>query len=104
MRTFEIPIHKSLATWQSRRHMLLPDSLCLTPSQNAWAANYDETPFKSPREFVPERYLDTPEGIGDSPLCFRRRCQSLHRLAAGLSVTLYRLSPAYPCLPDFAGL
>ncbi|KAH8680757.1 cytochrome P450 [Xylariales sp. PMI_506] len=29
---------------------------------NAWAADYDERRFKSPRDFVPERFLDDPEG------------------------------------------
>ncbi|KIX94412.1 uncharacterized protein Z520_09798 [Fonsecaea multimorphosa CBS 102226] len=31
---------------------------------NAWAADYDETHFKDPAKFIPERYLDDQEGSG----------------------------------------
>lgn len=31
---------------------------------NAWAADYDETHFKDPYRFLPERYLDDQEGSG----------------------------------------
>lgn len=31
---------------------------------NAWAADYDDTHFKDPAKFIPERYLDDQEGSG----------------------------------------
>jgi phenylacetate 2-hydroxylase len=34
---------------------------------NAWAADYDDTHFKDPARFLPERYLDDQEGSGGTP-------------------------------------
>ena len=32
--------------------------------QNAWAADYDDNHYKDPSLFLPERFLDNPEGAG----------------------------------------
>lgn len=66
---------------------------------NAWAADYDETHFKNPKEFNVERYLDNPEGAGGTPHfaygAGSRMCAGSHLANRELYTAFIRLISAF---------
>jgi phenylacetate 2-hydroxylase len=69
---------------------------------NAYAADYDETHFKDPYTFNPERYLDS-EGSGVSHYAYgagSRMCAGSHLANRELYVAFIRLISAFEILPS----
>jgi phenylacetate 2-hydroxylase len=65
---------------------------------NAYAANYDDTHFKDPASFVPERYLDVPEGAGTPHYAYgagSRMCAGSHLANRELFAAYVRLISAF---------
>lgn len=74
----------------------------LNQSQNAWAADYDPTHFKDPNSFLPERYLDVPEGAGTPHYGYgagSRMCAGSHLANRELYTAFIRLISAFHILP-----
>ncbi|KAI4135439.1 MAG: hypothetical protein LQ347_000658, partial [Umbilicaria vellea] len=69
---------------------------------NAWAANYDPTHFKDPNSFLPERYLDVPDGTGTPHYGYgagSRMCAGSHLANRELYTAFIRLISAFEILP-----
>ncbi|PWY92305.1 cytochrome P450 [Aspergillus heteromorphus CBS 117.55] len=69
---------------------------------NAWAADYDETHFKSPDQFLPERFLDVAEGSGTPHYGYgagSRMCAGSHLGNRELYTAYVRLITAFTMLP-----
>ncbi|CAK7210596.1 hypothetical protein SBRCBS47491_000826 [Sporothrix bragantina] len=70
---------------------------------NAYAADYDEKRFKSPYEFIPERYLDASEaGTGTAHFAYgagSRMCAGSHLANRELFTAYIRLITAFEILP-----
>lgn len=65
---------------------------------NAWAADYDDTHFKDPTNFVPERYLDTLDGAGTPHYGFgagSRMCAGTHLANRELYTAFLRIFTAF---------
>lgn len=66
---------------------------------NAWAADYDSTHFKNPREFSVERYLDNLEGTGGTPHyaygAGSRMCAGSHLANRELYIAFVRMIVAF---------
>jgi phenylacetate 2-hydroxylase len=75
---------------------------CLYFVQNAWAADYDESHFKDPKKFIPERYLDLEEGSGTVHYAYgagSRMCVGSHLANRELYTAFIRLISAFRILP-----
>ena len=69
---------------------------------NAWAADYDETHFKDPTRFMPERYLDAPDGTGTPHYGFgagSRMCAGTHLANRELYTAFLRMFTAFKIFP-----
>ncbi|KAI9873154.1 MAG: hypothetical protein M1830_000776 [Pleopsidium flavum] len=69
---------------------------------NAWAADYDPTHFKDPMSFLPERYLDVPDGAGTPHYGYgagSRMCAGSHLSNRELYTAFIRLISAFEILP-----
>lgn len=69
---------------------------------NAYAANYDDTHFKDPCSFVPERYLDVADGAGTPHYSFgagSRMCVGSHLANRELYTAFVRLISAFEIVP-----
>lgn len=70
---------------------------------NAYAADYDADRFKSPYEFLPERYLDSSEaGTGTAHFAYgagSRMCAGSHLANRELYTAYIRLITAFEILP-----
>jgi phenylacetate 2-hydroxylase len=69
---------------------------------NAYAANYDDTHFKDPCSFVPERYLDVADGAGTPHYSFgagSRMCIGSHLANRQLYTAFVRLIAAFEIVP-----
>jgi phenylacetate 2-hydroxylase len=69
---------------------------------NAWAADYDDTHFKHPQKFIPERYLDVAEGGGTPHYAFgagSRMCTGTHLANRGLYTSFLRMITAFEVVP-----
>jgi phenylacetate 2-hydroxylase len=69
---------------------------------NAWAADYDDIHFKDPTNFVPERYLDTPDGAGTPHYGFgagSRMCAGTHLANRELYTAFLRIFTAFKVVP-----
>jgi len=69
---------------------------------NAYAADYDETHFKEPYRFMPERYLDQPEAAGTPHYAYgagSRMCAGSHLANRELYTAFLRLITAFEMLP-----
>ncbi|KAF9887692.1 hypothetical protein FE257_009645 [Aspergillus nanangensis] len=69
---------------------------------NAWAADYDETHFKSATTFAPERFLNLPEGSGTLHFAFgagSRMCTGSHLAMREMYVSFVRMLLAFKIRP-----
>lgn len=69
---------------------------------NAYAADYDDTHFKNPYEFDPERYLDVPDGAGTPHYGYgagSRMCVGSHLANRELYTAFVRLVSAFEFTP-----
>ncbi|KAF2264583.1 cytochrome P450 phenylacetate hydroxylase-like protein [Lojkania enalia] len=69
---------------------------------NAYAADYDESHFKDPHNFVPERYLDMPDGAGTPHYGYgagSRMCAGSHLANRELYTAFVRLISAFEFTP-----
>ena len=69
---------------------------------NAWAADYDDTHFKDPRKFIPERYLDVPDGAGTPHYGYgagSRMCAGTHLANRELYTSFLRMIAAFELIP-----
>jgi phenylacetate 2-hydroxylase len=69
---------------------------------NAYAANYDDTHFKSPTQFIPERFLDIPDGAGTVHYGYgagARSCSGMHLANRELYAIFSRLILAFHIRP-----
>jgi len=69
---------------------------------NAWAADYDETHFKEARKFMPERYLDVPDGSGTPHYGYgagSRMCAGTHLANRELYTSFLRMITAFEVVP-----
>lgn len=67
---------------------------------NAYAADYDETHFKNPYEFAPERYLEDAAGTPHYSFgAGSRMCLGSHLGSRELFVAMVRLIAAFEILP-----
>jgi phenylacetate 2-hydroxylase len=69
---------------------------------NAWAANYDDTHFKDPAKFIPERYLDTSDGGGTPHYGYgagSRMCAGTHLANRELYTAFLRIFTAFKIVP-----
>jgi phenylacetate 2-hydroxylase len=74
----------------------------LIVEQNAWAADYDSTHFKDPTRFLPERYLDVPDGAGTPHYGYgagSRMCAGSHLANRELYTAFIRLISAFEIVP-----
>lgn len=65
---------------------------------NAWAADYDDTHFKDPTKFIPERYLDQAEGTGTPHYAYgagSRMCAGTHLANRELYTAFLRIFTAF---------
>lgn len=71
--------------------------------QNAWAADYDETYFKDPNLFIPERYLDITESNQGTPHyaygAGSRMCAGSHLANRELYTAFIRIITAFTVHP-----
>lgn len=69
---------------------------------NAWAADYDDTHFKDPTKFMPERYLDVGEGAGTEHYGYgagSRMCAGTHLANRELYTSFLRMITAFEVVP-----
>jgi phenylacetate 2-hydroxylase len=69
---------------------------------NAWAADYDDTHFKDPQKFIPERYLDVAEGGGTPHYAYgagSRMCVGTHLANRVLYTSFLRMITAFEVVP-----
>ncbi len=69
---------------------------------NAWAADYDETHFKDPTKFLPERYLDDQEGSGTPHYGYgagSRMCVGSHLANREIYTAFLRMIVAFEFVP-----
>ncbi|OCK82643.1 cytochrome P450 [Lepidopterella palustris CBS 459.81] len=69
---------------------------------NAYAADYDDTHFKDPTSFIPERYLDVADGAGTPHYSYgagARMCAGSHLANRELYTAFVRLISAFQILP-----
>jgi phenylacetate 2-hydroxylase len=69
---------------------------------NAYAADYDASHFKDPEQFMPERYLDVPDGSGTEHYAYgagSRMCVGSHLANRELYTAFVRLISAFEFLP-----
>ncbi|KAK7890544.1 hypothetical protein LTR67_007752 [Exophiala xenobiotica] len=69
---------------------------------NAWAADYDETHFKDPSKFLPERYLDDQEGSGTPHYGYgagSRMCVGSHLANREIYTAFLRMIVAFEFVP-----
>ncbi|MCJ1372350.1 hypothetical protein MMC20_003574 [Loxospora ochrophaea] len=69
---------------------------------NAWAADYDESHFKDPYQFMPERYLDVAEGAGTPHYGYgagSRMCAGSHLASRELYTAFIRIISAFVITP-----
>jgi phenylacetate 2-hydroxylase len=69
---------------------------------NAYAADYDDTHFKNPHEFDPERYLDVSDGAGTPHYGYgagSRMCVGSHLANRELYTAFVRLISAFEIVP-----
>lgn len=69
---------------------------------NAWAADYDPTHFKDPTKFMPERYLDNPDGGGTPHYGYgagSRMCAGTHLANRELYTAFLRIFIAFRIVP-----
>ncbi|KAF2182207.1 cytochrome P450 phenylacetate hydroxylase-like protein [Zopfia rhizophila CBS 207.26] len=69
---------------------------------NAYAADYDDTHFKDPYNFIPERYLDVPDGAGTPHYGYgagSRMCVGSHLANRELYTAFVRLISAFEFTP-----
>ena len=69
---------------------------------NAYAADYDETHFRDPYTFDPERYLDSKEGSGTPHYAYgagSRMCAGSHLANRELYTAFVRLISAFEIVP-----
>ena len=76
-------------------------------TQNAWAADFDQSHFDSPHQFCPERFLNIPDGAGTQHFAFgagSRMCTGSHLAYREMYITFIRVLLAFEVLPatDFA--
>lgn len=65
---------------------------------NAWAADYDDTHFKYPTKFIPERYLDKADGAGTPHYGYgagSRMCAGTHLANRELYTAFLRIFTAF---------
>jgi phenylacetate 2-hydroxylase len=73
---------------------------------NAWAADYDSTHFKDPARFIPDRYLDVPEGAGTPHYAYgagSRMCAGTHLANRELYTSFLRMITAFEVVPTHDG-
>ncbi|OCL10493.1 cytochrome P450 [Glonium stellatum] len=73
---------------------------------NAYAADYDDTHFKDPYSFVPERYLHVPDGAGTPHYAYgagSRMCAGSHLANRELYTAFVRLISAFEIVPPKRG-
>lgn len=69
---------------------------------NAWAADYDDTHFKDPFKFLPERYLDDQEGSGTPHYGYgagSRMCAGSHLANREIYTIFLRMITAFEFVP-----
>ncbi|KAK5074269.1 hypothetical protein LTR64_006587 [Lithohypha guttulata] len=69
---------------------------------NAWAADYDDTHFKDPNRFMPERYLDDQEGSGTPHYGYgagSRMCVGSHLGNREIYTVFLRILTAFEVVP-----
>ncbi len=69
---------------------------------NAWAADYDDTHFKDPAKFIPERFLDSPDGAGTPHYGYgagSRMCAGTHLANRELYTAFLRVFAAFQIVP-----
>jgi phenylacetate 2-hydroxylase len=69
---------------------------------NAWAADYDETHFKDPNKFIPERYLSDNEGSGTPHYGYgagSRMCIGSHLANREIYTAFLRMIMAFEFVP-----
>lgn len=69
---------------------------------NAWAADYDDTHFKDPHKFIPERYLDDQEGTGTPHYAYgagSRMCVGSHLANREMFTVFLRMITAFEFYP-----
>jgi len=69
---------------------------------NAWAADYDDTHFKDPARFLPERYLDDQEGSGTLHYAYgagSRMCVGSHLANREIYTVFLRMLTAFEIVP-----
>lgn len=69
---------------------------------NAWAADYDESHFKDPTKFMPERYLDDQEGSGTPHYGYgagSRMCVGSHLANREIYTAFLRMIVAFELAP-----
>ena len=69
---------------------------------NAWAADYDDSHFKDPSKFLPERYLDVPDGAGTPHYGYgagSRMCAGTHLANREIYTSFLRMISAFEVVP-----
>ena len=69
---------------------------------NAWAADYDDTHFKDPFKFIPERYLNDQEGSGTPHYGYgagSRMCVGSHLANREIYTAFLRMITAFEFVP-----
>ena len=69
---------------------------------NAWAADYDDTHFKDPAKFIPERYLNDQEGSGTPHYGYgagSRMCVGSHLANREIYTAFLRMIIAFKFVP-----
>ncbi|MCJ1448123.1 MAG: hypothetical protein MMC23_008637 [Stictis urceolatum] len=73
---------------------------------NAWAANYDDTHFKDPKRFEPERYMQDAAGMGTPHYGYgagSRMCAGSHLANRELYTAFIRIFSAFEVRPPKRG-
>jgi len=80
--------YKALEEYSYRGWIIPKDAIIMA---NVWAITQDPERYPSPKEFIPERYIEQPRALDPTPLAFgfgRRVCPGQHIADAMLWITM----------------